>query len=241
MIMEEIPFQSIKQKKVSSQIVDQIKEVISSGKLRPGDALPPERELMQIFNVGRPTLREALNSLATMGYLETAHRQRTKVKSLVPNDIIEPLRLMLQEDIRAAIQLVESRAIVETANAELAAARASEEDIVKLEDCIEDMRNKLTNDSALLEGDADFHLAIADATHNRIQTHLMFSIYDLLKEKVSICYHGDQAEMIFQQHCKIVEAIKAKDARKAREAMKVHLEFVRKQINELVEKQIANV
>lgn len=237
--MDDTPFQTIKQKKISAQIVDQIKEVITNGKMRPGDTLPPERELMKIFNVGRPTLREALNSLATMGYLEMAQRQRTKVKSLVPHDIIEPLRLMLKEDTTVAIDLVESRAIVETANAELAAERATEEDIVKLEECIEDMRSKLDKHSALLLGDAEFHLAIADAAHNKIQTHLMFSIYDLLKEKIGICYHDEKAEIIFKQHCKIVDAIKAKDSAKARETMGAHLGYIRRQINDLVKNQKA--
>lgn len=238
--MEVTPFQTIKQKKISSQIVDQIKEVITSGKLRPGDTLPPERELMKVFNVGRPTLREALNSLATMGFLEMAQRQRTKVKSLVPRDIIEPLRLMLKEDATVAIDLVESRAIVETANAELAAERATEEDITKLEECLEDMRGKLDEHSALLLGDAEFHLAIADAAHNKIQSHLMFSIYDLLKEKIGICYHDEKAELIFKQHCKIVEAIKAKDSAKARDTMKEHLKFIRAQINDLVKGEKEN-
>ena len=235
--MKVTPFQTIKQKKISSQIVDQIKEAITSGKMRPGDSLPPERELMKIFSVGRPTLREALNSLATMGYLEMAQRQRTKVKSLVPKDIIEPLRLMLKEDATVAVDLVESRTIVETANAELAAIRATDEDILKLEECLEDMRSKLGKHKALLLGDADFHLAIADATHNKIQTHLMFSIYDLLKEKIGLCYHGEKAEEIFEQHCQIKDAIKAKDPVKARRVMEEHLNKIRTQISNLAEGQ----
>lgn len=238
--MEETPFQTIKQKKISSQIVDQIKDIITSGKLKPGDTLPPERELMKIFNVGRPTLREALNSLATMGYLEMAQRQRTKVKSLVPSDIIEPLRLMLKEDTSVAIDLVESRIIVETANAEIAAERATEKDIERLEHCLEDMRSKLDKHHALLVGDAEFHLAIADATHNKIQTHLMYSIYDLLKEKIGICYHDEKAELIFKQHCKIIEAIKQRDSAKARQTMQEHLSFIRQQINDVLEQEEVN-
>jgi GntR family transcriptional regulator, transcriptional repressor for pyruvate dehydrogenase complex len=235
--MEVTPFKTIKQQKISSQIVDQIKEAISSGKLRPGDLLPPERELMRVFNVGRPTLREALNSLATMGFLDMAQRQRTKVKSLVPHDMIEPLRLMLIEDTTVALDLVESRTILETANAALASERSTEEDIAELDQWLEDMKGKLKNRSALLLSDAEFHLAIADAAHNKIQTHLMFSIYDLLKERIGLCYLDDEAELIFQQHCQIVDAIKAKDSGKAREAMRVHLALVRRQINGLLERQ----
>ncbi|MBT8333030.1 MAG: GntR family transcriptional regulator, partial [Deltaproteobacteria bacterium] len=57
--MEHQVFHAIEQKKVSSQIVEQVKTLIANGKLKPGDALPPERELMKVFNVSRPTLREA--------------------------------------------------------------------------------------------------------------------------------------------------------------------------------------
>ena len=79
--MEDHVFRAIEQKKVSSQIVDQVKTLIASGKLKPGDTLPPERELMKVFNVSRPTLREALNMLSIMGFIQVSQRQRTKVKS----------------------------------------------------------------------------------------------------------------------------------------------------------------
>lgn len=235
--MEDHVFRAIEQKKVSFQIVDQIKALITNGKLKPGDSLPPERELMKVFNVSRPTLREALNMLATMGFVQMSQRQRTKVKSLVPNNITEPLSRLLKEDIKTSLELVESRAIIETANAQLAASRATEEDIARLDQSIEDMRKKLEKDASLIDEDAGFHLAIAEATHNKIQTHLMFSIYDLLKEKVGLCYYDDEADHILQQHCKIVEAIKNKDEEKARQGMEEHLSYVQSLINRLIDKE----
>lgn len=232
--MEDQVFHAIEQKKISSQIVDQVKSLITNGKLKPGDSLPPERELMKVFNVSRPTLREALNMLATMGFVQMSQRQRTKVKSLVPSNITEPLRRLLTEDIKTSVDLIESRAIIETANACLAAKRATEQDIAQLDKCIESMREKLAKDSSLTHEDADFHLAIAEATHNTIQTHLMFSIYDLLKEKVGLCYYGDEADHIFQQHSAIVEAIRNKDAEKAHQSMEAHLAYIKSQVNQLV-------
>lgn len=232
--MEDHVFRAIEQKKVSSQIVDQVKKLIASGKLKPGDTLPPERELMKVFNVSRPTLREALNMLSIMGFIQVSQRQRTKVKSLVPSNITEPLRHLLKEDISTSLELIDARAIIETANAALAAERADEKDIAQLEDCVEKMRIKLTQDGTLNDEDANFHLAIAEATHNKIQTHLMFSIYDLLKEKVGLCYYDDEAENIFKQHNKIVDAIKRKDPETAREAMREHLSYIKTQVNKLL-------
>lgn len=235
--MEDHVFRAIEQKKISAQIVDQVKTLIASGKLKPGDTLPPERELMKVFNVSRPTLREALNMLSIMGFIQVSQRQRTKVKSLVPSNITEPLRHLLKEDAATSLELIDARAIIETANAELAAERADEKDIERLEECLEQMRKKLLEDDSLNDEDADFHLAIAEATHNKIQTHLMFSIYDLLKETVGLCYYDDEAENIFQQHCEIVDAIKDKNPQGAREGMEKHLSYVKSLVNRLIEKE----
>ena len=235
--MEDHVFRAIEQKKVSSQIVDQVKTLIASGKLKPGDTLPPERELMKVFNVSRPTLREALNMLSIMGFIQVSQRQRTKVKSLVPSNITEPLRHLLKEDIKTSLELIDARAIIETANAALAAERADEEDIARLEECIEKMRINLREDDTLNKEDANFHLTIAEATHNKIQTHLMFSIYDLLKETVGLCYYNDEAENIFQQHCRIVEAIKEKDPQRAKDRMEEHLTYIKSLVNRLLDSE----
>lgn len=226
--MEEQVFQPIEQKKVSLQIVDQIKKLITSGKLKPGSSLPPERELMKVFNVSRPTLREALNMLSTMGYIQMSQRERTKVKSLIPGNITDPLRRMLKEDTKASLELIEARAIIETGNAQLAARRATSDDIARLQQCIEEMRDEQDKGSGLADADAAFHLAIAEATHNKMQVHLMFSIYHILKEKVGLCYYADKIDVIFDQHLDIVDAIKNRDEEKAKEAMETHLLFIKK-------------
>ena len=233
--MEDHVFRAIEQKKVSSQIVDQVKTLIASGKLKPGDTLPPERELMKVFNVSRPTLREALNMLSIMGFIQVSQRQRTRVKSLVPSNITEPLRHLLKEDIKTSLELIDARAIIETANAALAAERADEEDLSRLDNCIEKMRIKLQEDDTVNTEDANFHLTIAEATHNKIQTHLMFSIYDLLKETVGLCYYNDEADNIFKQHCRIVEAIKNKDPQQARDRMEEHLSYIKSLVSRLLD------
>lgn len=235
MKMEDHVFYAIEQKKVSAQIVDQVKSLIANGKLKPGDALPPERELMKVFNVSRPTLREALNTLSTMGFVQMAQRQRTRVKSLVPSNITEPLHRLLKEDIKTSLELIESRSIIETGNVRLAAKRATESDIARLERCLEIMGSSIEKDTSFTDEDADFHLAIAEATHNKIQAHLMFSIYDLLKEKVGLCYYDDEAELIYTQHCAIVEAIKQKDEAMAHIKMEEHLAYVESLLNRLVD------
>ena len=238
--MEDNVFRAIEQRKVSAQIVDQVKSLIASGQLKPGDAVPPERELMKVFNVSRPTLREALNTLSTMGFVQMAQRRRTRVKSLVPSNITEPLSHLLKEDIKVSLELIEARTIIETGNVRLAAKRATEADIERLERCLQKMGEKLKDNHSFTAEDAAFHLAVAEATHNKIQTHLMFSIYDLLKEKVGLCYYDDETEYMYEQHRDIVEAIKAGDEELAQRRMETHLSYVESLLNRLISEETGN-
>ena len=126
-------FQPIKQEKISTKIAEQIKSLINKGELKPGDALPPERELVKSFNVSRASLREALNTLAGMGFLEMSQKHRTIVKSLTSGRITDPLHQLLKEDIQTVFELIEVRKAIESWSAYHAASRATADDIARLE------------------------------------------------------------------------------------------------------------
>src|SRR5512139_3646861 len=126
-------FKPIKHVKVSDEIVDQIRNLISQGKLKPGDRLLPERELIRKFDVSRPSLREALNSLITMGFLEIKGK-RTFIKSVASESMQNPLSLMIKADTQKIFDLIEVRKALEAWAAFLAAQRATEEDIKRLEE-----------------------------------------------------------------------------------------------------------
>ena len=219
-------FQPIKQKKISTKIVEQIKSLILNGDLRPGEILPPERELMKSLNVSRPSLREALNSLTGMGFIELTQRHRTVIKSLASVRMIEPNHHLLKEDIGTAYNLIEVRKAIETWSAYFAAERATDSDINRIEECVSSMKKKMDEGISVVKEDADFHLAISEAAHNIIQTHLMFSIYDILKESLRKYYESMELLDTYGQHCKVVDAIKKRDAHLARRRMLEHLEYV---------------
>jgi GntR family transcriptional repressor for pyruvate dehydrogenase complex len=227
-------FQPIKQEKVSTKIVEQIKSLIFNGDLRPGDMLPPERELMKSLNVSRPSLREALNSLAGMGFLDITQRQRTVVKSLASGRMIEPLHHLLKEDIETAYELIESRKAIETWSAYYAAERATDSEIAHIEECVSSMKLKMGEGINVVEEDADFHLAISQATHNKIQTHLMSSIYDILKEFLGKYYESIKSRDIYNQHQNVLKAIKKRDCDLARKRMLEHLDYVESTIKDLL-------
>jgi len=219
-------FQPIKQKKISTKIVEQVKSLILNGDLRPGEILPPERELMRSLNVSRPSLREALNSLTGMGFIELTQRHRTVIKSLASGRMLEPLHHLLKEDIGTAYNLIEVRKAIETWSAYFAAERATDSDINRIEECVSSMKTKIDEGISVVKEDADFHLAISEAAHNIIQTHLMFSIYDILKESLRKYYESMELLDTYGQHCKVVDAIKKRDAHLARRRMLEHLEYV---------------
>jgi GntR family transcriptional regulator, transcriptional repressor for pyruvate dehydrogenase complex len=226
-------FEPIKQEKISTKIAEQIKALINNGDLKPGDTLPPERELVKFFNVSRASLREALNALAGMGFLEVSQKHRTIVKSLTSGRITDPLHHLLKEDIQTVFELIEVRKAIESWSAYHAAKRATADDIANLEKSVESMRVKIEQDISVLEDDANFHLAISEATHNKIQTHLMFSIYDILKESLGKYYENIKMREVYKQHCKVVEAIKKRDSALASRRMHEHLDYVETNVKEL--------
>jgi len=220
-------FKLIKQTRASDEIVNQVKHLISEGTLKPGDQLPPERELIKQFGVSRPTLREALKSLIAMGFLEVTQTKRTSVKSIISERMQDPLSLLIKTDTEKIFDLIEVRKALEAWSAFLAAERATEDDIKQLESIIKEMKAAFEKGRSWEKEDADFHLAIAQATHNTIQTHIMSTIYDLLRESVAKVF-TDQAKVrrLLHQHYRIFSAIRNHSPEKARDRTLEHLSYV---------------
>jgi GntR family transcriptional repressor for pyruvate dehydrogenase complex len=231
-------FKPIKHNKVSDEIVNQIKTQISEGMLKPGDRLLPERELVKEFGVSRPSLREALNTLVAQGFLGVKGK-RTFVKSVASESMQDPLSLLIKSDTQKIFDLIEVRKALETWNAYFAAKRATVDDIALLEELIESMRKTIEeHGTAFEEQDADLHLAIARATHNTLQAHLMFTIHDTLKEFIGRYYTIMRDDKnIFDQHTKIVEAIKNKAPDLARREVFRHLEYIESRVKELIQSE----
>jgi len=220
-------FKPIKHTKVSDEIMNQMKNLISEGRLKPGDQLPPERELIKLFGVSRPPLREALKSLIAMGFLEVNQAKRTFVKSMISERMEDPLSLLIKTDTQKIFDLIEVRKALESWSAFVAAKRATEDDIKQLESIIKEMREASEKGRSWEKQDADFHLAIAQATHNTVQTHIMSTIYDLLRESVARIF-TDRAKVkkLLNQHYRIFIAIKNHSPEKARDRALEHLDYV---------------
>jgi len=220
-------FRPIKYTRASDKIVNQVKNLISEGTLKPGDRLPAERELIKQFGVSRPTLREALKSLIAMGFLDVNQTKRTFVKSMISERMEDPLSLLIKTDTQKIFDLIEVRKALESWSAFVAAKRATEDDIKQLESIIKEMREASEIGRSWEKEDADFHLAIAQATHNTVQTHIMSTIYDLLRESVARVFTDRvKVKKLLNQHYRIFTAIKNHSPEKARDRTLEHLDYV---------------
>lgn len=228
-------FKPIKTKRVYEQIVEQIKELIREGDLKPGDKLMSERELSDKLGVSRTSVREALSALDFLGILESRQGEGTFISDVSEQVLIEPLALFMMMDREASLELLEVRKMMEADAAELAAFRAEEEDIEKMSGALllmeEDLKHKILGE----ENDAMFHYSIAEATKNKMLMKMMSLISDLLVQNMRTSrqhlYHKKgNAEKLYQQHCNIFEAIKEGNPKRAKQEMFDHLDFVEREL-----------
>lgn len=223
-------FKPIKPKKIAAQIAEQIRSSILAGEFVPGDKLPPERELAEMFGVSRPSVREALNILSASGMIESYQGGGTVVKSLVETEGVNPLSELIRNEQERALDVIEVRKGMEAWTAYYAAQRALPDDVRRLEQVIEGMVKDLEGKQPSEDLDANFHIIIAKATHNIVWLHLMQSFYEALKVfqrsvwRATYLTEEDQRKL-YEQHLAVFEAIRDREPERARDAMLVHLAF----------------
>lgn len=225
----------IKTRKIYEEIVDQIRELVARGELKPGDRLPSERDLVERLKVSRASIREALSALELMGLLEVRSGEGTFVRKLRSESVVAPLAWMLTMEKGTVLELLEIRKILEVQAVGMAAERADVEDLRELSAALDDLQADLSSPTSDGSSDHRFHYAITRATKNKIMIRLMDTISDLMKHMLktsrSKLYEGKYTPaLLFLEHRKIYDAIVAKDAHEARELMLAHLFGVEEEI-----------
>ena len=223
-------FKPIKPKKISSQIADQIRESILAGDFSPGDKLPPERELAEMFGVSRPSVREALNILSASGLVMSYQGGGTVVLSLLDMDKDNALSDLIRTQQERALDVVEVRKGLESWTAFYAAQRANQEDLRRMDEILVSMQHNKDDGIAPEDLDANLHIVVARATHNVVWLHLMQSIFDAMREFQrgvwrAVYLTEEDRRILFEHHQEVVKAIKAKDPETAPAAMLEHLNF----------------
>lgn len=221
----------IKPKRMSDQVFEQLKDLIFRGHLKPGERLMGEHELAQKLGVSRPTVREAINKLVSMNLLDRRQGQGTFVNVPAPSAEKNPLAAIVNGQDASLMDLLEVRLGLECNAVALAAQRAGEDDIREMEKSLEEMRIAVTEGNLGSDADISFHMAIAYATKNIVQIHIMKSMYDMLfygiKENLARLYaEPNELERVQQQHRDIFEAIRRHHPDEAYAAMKHHLTHV---------------
>ena len=224
-------YERVKPSTVSQKIVGQIKQLIKTGQLQPGEQLPPEREFARLLGVGRPSLRQALNTLETLGFVEIKKRRGVFVKNVSDEIVAAPLRLILKEDKSVLPTLYEIRKDIELSAAFLAATRRTEADLAAIEAPIQRMETDVVAGGFAIADDLAVHLAIAQATHNFLRVHILQYIFELSDEILSgvldsLSQQHDNLPLLCRHHRRIFEAIAAADADRSRKAMAEHLAWV---------------
>lgn len=223
-------FRSIKIEKISAQIAEQIRSAILAGDYTPGDRLPTERVLAEVFSVSRPSVREALNILSTAGLIASHQGGGTVVLSLLDSTEANLFSEIISIKKERALDVVEVRKGIESWTAYYAAQRALPEDIRRMEDVVTAMRHRLGELVSSEELDVEFHISVARATHNFAWLHLMQTIYEGMKNFQHLVWRsvnltGDDHSMLYRHHLNIFESIRSRDPEAARAAMMDHLMF----------------
>jgi DNA-binding FadR family transcriptional regulator len=225
--METPSYQPLERRKVYEQVAEQLLGRIVSRSLRPGDSLPPERELTESFGVGRSSIREALRMLESQGVISSANGG-----TFVVADAASPLntsfRLVIELDEEAGIHhLFELRLILESEAAALAAQRHGDEHLQAMDAAIEQMAAALAGEGggeAFIDADLRFHLAVAEATGNRLVLHSMHAVRDVVRRALLTIVRIPQSpQSAVVEHRAIRAAIAERDAEAAREEMRKHL------------------
>ncbi len=228
-------FEAVRKTKLYEEVAKQIERLIVEGGLKPGDKLPPERELAEMFQVSRSSLRDAIRTLELTGLLEPRHGEGTVVCDLSADLLVNPLANMLTRKRELVAELLDVRKMLEPPLAARAAAHASPEEIAYLEDILRRQKEKVRRGELAIEEDSEFHYTIAMAAKNSVVQKVLDVLMDLLRtsRERSLQVEGRRQRSL-AGHLRILKAIRQHDSAAAERAMRRHL----KEIEEIVLKKL---
>jgi GntR family transcriptional repressor for pyruvate dehydrogenase complex len=211
----------------TGQVVAHVRGLIERRALRPGDRLPAERDLALQIGVSRPTVRAGLRALAAMGVVRSRHGSGTYIPDGPPMLGSEPLSFLAALHGFTREEMYEARRIMEVGAAGLAAERATPEQLAALAEEVASLFASMPDPQRFLVHDINFHRTLAAASGNHIVASIVEMVSALYYERrrqtaarASDRDLRDAAEM----HRRIYQAVRAKDAEAARQAMHEHLQ-----------------
>ena len=228
-----MPFRPISSEKLSHAVVRQVEELILRGILRPGERLPAERELAERLAVSRPSLRDAIAQLQASGLLASRPGAGVYVADVLGGAFSPALIDLFGRRDEAVFDYLSFRRDMEGLAAERATRLGSDTDLLVIKTVFSKMEaaHQKRNPDEEAQLDAQFHMAIVEASHNVVMLHMMRSMYDLLRGGV---FYNRQVmfkqrttrSALLDQHRSINDALQSRDPEAARTAVEAHLTYV---------------
>jgi len=218
-------FESVKPRRLSDSAVDQILGLVNAGQLAPGSRMPPERELITRLGVSRTSLREAIRILETLGVLRVVPGRGTWVREDYQQPKLGETIAWLPSHEHDVMQLFEVRETLEVKAAQLAAERATADELVSMSVSIQRLQEAIAagDYDGMLAADSMFHEALGAASGNALLVELLGHVYSMVQRvrKALIAMPG-RPEAILREHISVMEAILSRNARLAAKAIQTH-------------------
>ena len=210
---------------------------LKDGLVKPGDKLPSQNELVEQTGVSRTGVREALQMMAVLNLIEIRPGSGCFVKAISPDLVIHSDVLSVLLERESVEQVFESRKIIEVGTAALASERGTMEDFWRIEDVLTSIDRLVQRGDSVAAVCAEFHVAIAMATHNEVLTKLIRSFQNLMLKAGELLESRVQDPAKFRQHeleshRLLYDMIRQRNPKRATEAMIRHIEYTQALIGE---------
>jgi GntR family transcriptional repressor for pyruvate dehydrogenase complex len=233
----QLSFVEVKKEKIPQSIVVQFRQNLMEGRLIPGQRLPSEIKLAEMFGVSRSSLREAMQTLEGMGMIERRKRGGTTIRQITLEDLVGIYTPKSEDE--TLFDLLETREVLEVSVVQLAVRRASTEELEELEKLIVWMEEE---PEQAARADILFHIALARISQNQVMTNIIKSLKEIMfKLQDKTFFYPGRLQEIITEHRLILNAIKAKDEQLAQECMRQHLNkanHILEKVNHILEKEL---
>lgn len=222
------PDDKIARRKLSDEVLDRLLRMIQDREVEPGGDLPSERDLMKRFGVGRPAVREAMQSLAAMGIIQIAHGERARLTRMGPQTVLEQIdrsvRHLLLTSPETQEHLREARLLFEAGMVRMAAKKATPADVAKLRESLERQQGARGDAARFVAADMAFHQTITAIAGNPIYAAVSEAMLQWVFELYPRLLRVPGTEdLTLKEHTDIVEAIAAADEEGAVRSLTEHL------------------
>jgi DNA-binding FadR family transcriptional regulator len=222
----------IKRQHIHEQVADHIEEMIADKQLQEGEQLPSERELAGMFGVNRGSIRQAISLLQHRGLVQSRLGSGTYITRVPGNVLGQSIERYVALGNCTHEDLLDLREIHEPGIAALAARRATSEDLARLKALVEQIETANNPDDLMLNiaADADFHKALATATHNPLITAIMTGLQGAMRTWLQVQAEKDRGQLLdaVRGHRVIYNAIADRDPERARDTMRQHIAYARR-------------